>query len=122
MRWTVVLEQEANCGFVVTVPALPGCVSQGDSRDEAIENVREAIAAYVEDCRESGEAVPTESGREIVEVDAVELIDAAGTRLGIVARPPSDAEVETALARLGDSRERKTTVEVLARLMALDVS
>jgi len=54
--------------------------------------------------------------------EAVELIDAVGTRLGIVARPPFDAEVETALARLGDGREGKTTVEVLARLMALDAS
>ena len=66
MRWTVVLEQEADGGFVATVPALPGCVSQGDSRDEAIANVREAIAAYIEDCRESGEAVPTDGGQEIV--------------------------------------------------------
>jgi hypothetical protein len=54
--------------------------------------------------------------------EAVELIDAVGTRLGIVARPPSDTEVETALARLGDGREGKTTVEVLAGLMALDAS
>ena len=67
MRWTVVLEQEADGGFVATVPALPGCVSQGDSRDEAIANVREAIAAYIEDCRESGEAVPTDGGWKIVE-------------------------------------------------------
>ena len=67
MRWTVALEQEANGGFVVTVPALPGCVSQGDSRQQALENVREAIAVYVEDCRESGEAVPTAVGWEIVE-------------------------------------------------------
>ena len=67
MRLTVVLEQEADGGFVATGPALPGCVSQGDSRDEAIANVREAIAAYIEDCRESGEAVPTDGGQEIVE-------------------------------------------------------
>jgi predicted RNase H-like HicB family nuclease len=51
------------------VPALRGCVSQGDSRENALENVREAIAVYIEDCRESGEAVPTEIGREIVEVE-----------------------------------------------------
>jgi hypothetical protein len=54
--------------------------------------------------------------------DPVELIDGAGTRLGIVERPLSDSEVETALARLGDSREGRTTVEVLARLMAIDAS
>lgn len=70
MRYTVVLEREEDGGFVVTVPALPGCVSQGDSREEALENVREAIAVYIEDCRESGEMLPTEVGREIVEVEA----------------------------------------------------
>ena len=70
MRFTVVLEQEDDGGFVATVPALPGCVSQGDSRAEALENVREAIAVYIKDCRDSGEPVPTESGREIVEVEA----------------------------------------------------
>ena len=70
MRYTVVLEQEEDGGFVAAVPALPGCVSQGDTREEAIENVREAIAVYLEDCRDSGEPVPTEIGREIVEVEA----------------------------------------------------
>lgn len=70
MRYTVVLEREEDGGFVATVPALPGCVSQGDSREEALENVREAIAVYIEDCRESGESVPTEDGREIVDVEA----------------------------------------------------
>ncbi len=50
--------------------SLPGCISQGNTRDEALENVREAIEAYVEDCRESGEPIPCESGREIVEIEA----------------------------------------------------
>ena len=54
--------------------------------------------------------------------DPVELIDDAGTRLGIVERPLSDSEVETTLARLGDGREGRTTVEGLARLMAIDAS
>jgi len=70
MRFTVVLEQESDGGFVVSVPSLPGCVSQGESRDEALVNVREAIEAYLEDCRESGEPIPSENGREIVEVEA----------------------------------------------------
>jgi predicted RNase H-like HicB family nuclease len=69
MRYTVVLQEEADGGFVVTVPALPGCVSQGDSRDEAIENIREAIAVYLEDCAEMGEGIPREAGREVLEVE-----------------------------------------------------
>jgi predicted RNase H-like HicB family nuclease len=70
MRYTVVLEKEADGGFVASVPVLPGCVSQGDSRAEALANVREAIALYVEDCRAAGDPVPTEAGKEFVEIDA----------------------------------------------------
>ena len=58
MRFTVVLEREEDGGFVASVPALPGCVSQGDTRDEAMRHIREAVEVYVEDCRESGESIP----------------------------------------------------------------
>jgi predicted RNase H-like HicB family nuclease len=54
MKYTVILEREADGGFVVTVPVLPGCVSQGDTREEAMANIREAIEVYLEDCREVG--------------------------------------------------------------------
>jgi predicted RNase H-like HicB family nuclease len=68
MGYTVILEREADGGFVAKVPALPGCVSQGDTRDEVLRNVREAIELYVEDCREAGDPVPQEAGREYVEI------------------------------------------------------
>ena len=70
MRFTVVLEQEPDEGFVASVPALPGCVSPGDPREEALRNIREAIELYLEDCRESGDPIPSESGREFVEIEA----------------------------------------------------
>ena len=70
MKYTVVLEQEQDGGYVASVPALPGCVSQGDSRDEALRNIREAIELYVHDCRDAGDPVPTEAGKEFIEVDA----------------------------------------------------
>jgi len=70
MRYTVVLEQERDGGYVATVPALPGCVSQGDDRAEALANVREAIELYIEDCRAAGDPVPTEIGREFVDIEA----------------------------------------------------
>jgi predicted RNase H-like HicB family nuclease len=57
-------------GYVVAeVPSLPGCVSQGKSRDEALENVREAILLHVEVLRDRGEPVP-EDRVEMVEVAA----------------------------------------------------
>jgi antitoxin HicB len=44
----------------VTVPALPGCVSQGDTLELAIANVREAIALHIEGLRADGEEIPEE--------------------------------------------------------------
>jgi predicted RNase H-like HicB family nuclease len=68
MRYTVVLERETDGGYVATVPALPGCVSQGDTRDEVMRNIREAADLYIEDCISSGDPVPTEAGREYFEL------------------------------------------------------
>jgi predicted RNase H-like HicB family nuclease len=68
MRFTVVFEQEPDGGYVVTVPALPGCVSQGDTRQQATENIREAIEAYIEALAKAGDPIPTDVGCEIVEV------------------------------------------------------
>ena len=57
-------------GYVVAeVPSLPGCISQGKSREEALENVREAIALHVDVLRDRGEPVP-EDHVEMVEVAA----------------------------------------------------
>ncbi|HEY9867609.1 MAG TPA: type II toxin-antitoxin system HicB family antitoxin [Candidatus Obscuribacterales bacterium] len=70
MRYTVVLEQEPDGGYVVSVPALPGCVSQGDTRAEALSNIQEAIKIYLEDCRAAGDPIPTEAGKEFVEIEA----------------------------------------------------
>jgi len=67
MRYTVVLEQEAPGGYVATVPALPGCVSQGKTREEVTRNIREADL-YIEDCIAAGDPVPTEAGREYFEL------------------------------------------------------
>lgn len=68
MKYRVLIERDEVGTFVAEVPALPGCVSQGSTRDEAILNVREAIAAYVESLEAHGEAVPPPINEEIVEV------------------------------------------------------
>ena len=68
MQYTVILEKEDDGGYVATVPALPGCVSQGDTRDEVIANIREAAELYIEDCVEHGDPVPQETGREYIEL------------------------------------------------------
>jgi len=64
MRYT-----EDDGEFVVSVPALPGCISQGDTRAEALSNIREAIGLYIEDCREAGDPVPTEDNTDFAEIE-----------------------------------------------------
>ena len=44
--------------FVVEVPSLPGCISQGKTREEALANIEEAIAIYIEVLEERGDSVP----------------------------------------------------------------
>lgn len=48
MRLKVVLEKAEEGGYVVHVPSLPGCISQGETKDEALRNIREAIELYLE--------------------------------------------------------------------------
>ncbi|MEE8640544.1 MAG: type II toxin-antitoxin system HicB family antitoxin [bacterium] len=53
-----VFEAQEDDGFTVTVPSLPGCISEGDTYEEALANVKEAIAAWIEVSREYGDDVP----------------------------------------------------------------
>jgi len=47
MKYRVLIEQDENGVFVAEVPALPGCISQGNTRKEALRNIQEAIAVYL---------------------------------------------------------------------------
>ena len=71
MEYTVLLRQGNERGFVATVPALPGCVSQGATRRATLKNIREAISVYVESLIEDGLPVPREAGVERVAVEVV---------------------------------------------------
>lgn len=61
-RYTIILDFDADEGaYAVTVPALPGCFTQGKTADEAIERAREAIQGYLEVLAESGDPIPDDS-------------------------------------------------------------
>ena len=70
LKYTVILVPEEEGGYSVEVPALPGCYTQGETREEAIAMAKEAIELYLESCKAHGETVPEESGVEslIIEV------------------------------------------------------
>jgi antitoxin HicB len=70
MKYRVYLEQDEDGMFVATCPALPGCISQGRTRAEATENIREAIEGYVKSLRKHSEPVPPGIQEEVVEIAA----------------------------------------------------
>jgi predicted RNase H-like HicB family nuclease len=62
------IEQDEDGVFVADVPALPGCISQGKTRMEALKNIQEAIEAYLESLRAHDEPVPPSIDEEMIEV------------------------------------------------------
>lgn len=69
MKYRVLIEQDEDGMYVAEVPALPGCISQGQTRYEAVENVREAIAVYIESLKAHGDPIPPPITEEVVEVN-----------------------------------------------------
>ena len=69
-KYRVVIEPDEDGVYVVEVPSLPGCISQGRTRAEAIDNIREAIIAYLESLDAHGDLVPPQISEDIVEVFA----------------------------------------------------
>lgn len=68
MKYRVLLEQDEDGVFVAEVPSLPGCVSLGATRSEALTNVQEAIEGYLESLRAHGEPIPPPIEEEVVDV------------------------------------------------------
>jgi predicted RNase H-like HicB family nuclease len=68
MKYRVLIEPDEDGVFVAEVPALPGCISQGRTRTEALDNIKEAIAAYLESLKQHGNPIPPPVSEEVVEV------------------------------------------------------
>ena len=66
MRFKIVLEESDEGGYTVYVPSLPGCISEGETKEEALKNIQEAIELYLE---------PVEDDWIMGEKDLVQEID-----------------------------------------------
>ena len=62
------LKRDDDGMFVAEVPALPGCISQGNTRKEALQNIQEAITVYLESLKAHNEPIPPPINEEVVEV------------------------------------------------------
>ena len=61
LTYNIQLRKENEGGYTVIVPALPGCITYGETVDEAIERAKEAVELYVEELAERGEPIPDDS-------------------------------------------------------------
>ena len=60
LRYKILLRKEPEGGYTVIVPTLPGCITYGDTVEEAIEMAKEAIAGYIESLKKYGEEIPND--------------------------------------------------------------
>jgi predicted RNase H-like HicB family nuclease len=68
MLYRITVGPDEDGVFVAECPSLPGCISQGETRDEAIANIKDAIAGYIASLKKHNEAVPPPITEEVVEV------------------------------------------------------
>lgn len=60
LTYTVELKPQKEGGYTVTAPVLPGCISEGDTAEEALKNIRDAIEGYIKSLIKHGKKVPLE--------------------------------------------------------------
>jgi len=70
MKFRVIVEPDEDGVFVAECPSLPGCISQGKTRPEALANIKDAIAGYLASLAKHSEPAPLPVTEEVVEVSA----------------------------------------------------
>jgi antitoxin HicB len=70
-RFYIYLELAEEGGYIVSAPALPGCVTQGETEEEVLEMIKDAIRGYIASLRKHGEPLP--DGLDAAEVEAIEV-------------------------------------------------
>jgi predicted RNase H-like HicB family nuclease len=70
MKYRVTIELDEDGVFVAKVPALPGCISEGKTRKEALANIKDAIDGYLASLKKHHEPIPPSIDEEVVEVSA----------------------------------------------------
>jgi len=69
MKIRINIEQDEDGIFVAECSTFPGCISQGNTRTEAIDNIKDAMRGYLESLEKHGEAIPPSIGEEIIDVN-----------------------------------------------------
>ncbi|MEJ5261829.1 MAG: type II toxin-antitoxin system HicB family antitoxin [Ignavibacterium sp.] len=69
MKFRVIITQDEDGIYIAECPALPGCISQGETREQALENINDAIKGYLESLKKHNEPIPPSIYEEIIEVN-----------------------------------------------------
>lgn len=70
MKFRITIEQDEDNIFVVECPTLPGCISQGKTRVEALANIKDAMKGYLESLKKHNEPIPPSIQEEVIEIYA----------------------------------------------------
>ncbi|MFH0922121.1 MAG: type II toxin-antitoxin system HicB family antitoxin [Fibrobacterota bacterium] len=70
LRLRILIEQDEDGVYVAECPSLPGCISQGKTRAQALVNIKDAMEGYVESLRKHGDPIPTSISEDVVEISA----------------------------------------------------
>ncbi len=132
MVYPVVIHKEKNSAYGVSVPDLPGCISAGNTLDESLVMIREAIELHLEGMIEDGEVIPPARSLEdvrsdrrfrgvaafaLVQIDASNLRSKA-VRINITLPERVLARIDAAAKRIGETRSgliAAATSEYIAR-------
>ena len=68
IKFRIIIEQDEDGVYVAECPTLPGCISQGKTRDDALTNIKDAIHGYLESLKKHNDPIPPSISEEVVEV------------------------------------------------------
>jgi len=69
LRYDVIFEDQPDGGFTVTVPVFPGCISEGDTFEQARVNITDAINLYLEDLTADGKEIPSDKSTFVGQIE-----------------------------------------------------
>lgn len=69
MKYRIIIEEDEDGIFVAECPSLPGCISQGKTREEVLANIKDAISGYLNSLKKHNEPIPPQIYEEILEVN-----------------------------------------------------
>lgn len=68
MRYRIIIDQDEDGMYVAHCPSLPGCVSQGATRAEAVKNIQDAMKGYLESLKKHNDPIPPSIDEEVVDI------------------------------------------------------